>query len=348
MKTTNLPTPARKQSTAPAATTMKAVQQTRYGSPEVLRLADVPRPTIGDDDVLVRVRAAAVNHADWVYTSGRPLIARFAFGWRSPKQSIRGKDLAGRVEAVGEKVTRFGPGDLVFAEVEAGAFAEYAVVPATLLALKPANLTFEQAATVPLSARTALQALRDGGNLRSGQTVLINGASGGVGTYAVQIAKALGAEVTGVASTRNAELVRSLGAVDVIDYTKEDFTTSGRRYDVILDLIGNHSLTNIRRALTPTGTLVLSSGTGSAIFGPMGRIIRALALSPFVSQNLRIFSPTLGTEVLDELRELIESGKLTPAIDRSYSLREAAEAVRYFAEEHARGEVVITVEDQAS
>lgn len=346
--TTNPLTPPRQQTTAPAATTMKAVRQTRYGSPDVLRLADVPRPTIGDDEVLVRVRAAAVNHADWVYTSGRPLIARIAFGWRSPKQSVRGKDLAGVVEAVGKNVTQFRQGDPVFAEVEAGAFAEYAIVPATRLGMKPVNLTFEQAATVPLSARTALQALRDGGDLRSGQTVLINGASGGVGTYAVQIAKALGAEVTGVSSTRNAELVRSLGAVDVIDYTKEDFTSGGRRYDVILDLIGNHSLTTLRRALTHEGTLVLSSGTGSAVFGPMGRIIRALALSPFVSQNLRIFSPTLGTEALDELRELIESGKVTPAIDRSYSLAEAAEAVRYFAEEHAHGKVVITVEEPVS
>ncbi|MCY7286717.1 MAG: NAD(P)-dependent alcohol dehydrogenase, partial [Cryobacterium sp.] len=244
-------------------------------------------------------------------------------------------------------VTQFRSGDHVYAEVEAGAFAEYAVVPATLLALKPANLTFEQAATVPLSARTALQALRGGGKLRPGQTVLINGASGGVGTYAVQIAKALGAEVTGVASTRNVELVRSLGAVDVIDYTKEDFTVGGRHYDVILDLIGNHTLTKLRRALTHNGTLVLSSGTGNAIFGPMGRIIRALALSPFMSQNLRTFSPARGTEVLDELRDLIESGKVTPAIDRTYSLREAPEAIRYFAEEHARGKIVITVEDQA-
>lgn len=289
MKITTPPTTTLRQAIAPAATTMKAILQTRYGSADVLRLADVPTPTIGGDEVLIRVRAAGVNHADWVHTSGRPLIARLAFGWRFPKQSIRGKDLAGQVEAVGKNVTQFRLGDHVFAEVEAGAFAEYAIVPATLLAMKPANLTFEQAATVPLAARTALQALRDGGNLRSGQTVLINGASGGVGTYAVQIAKALGAEVTAVSSTRNTELVRSLGALDVIDYTKEDFTASGRRYDVILDLIGNHTLTQLRRALTHNGTLVLSSGTGSAVFGPMRRIISALALSPFVSQNLRIF-----------------------------------------------------------
>ena len=347
MKLTTPPMATPQQTIAPAATTMKAVRQTRYGSPDVLRLADVPRPTVGDDDVLIRVRAAGVNHADWVYTSGRPLIARLAFGWRSPKQSVRGKDLAGTVEAVGKNVTQFRLGDKVFAEVEAGAFAEYAVVPVALLALKPAGLTFEQAATVPLSARTALQALRDGGRLQPGQTVLINGASGGVGTYAVQIAKALGAKVTGVSSARNSELVRSLGVVDVVDYTREDFTTGGRRYDVILDLIGNHSLTKLRRALTHNGTLVLSSGTGSAVFGPMGRIVRALALSPFVSQNLRVFSPKLGTEVLDELRELIESGKVTPAIDRTYPIRETAEALRYFVEEHARGKIVITIEEQA-
>lgn len=327
--------------------TMEAVTQRSYGTADVLGLEQVAKPVINDDEVLVRVRAAGVNHADWVYTSGRPLIARLAFGLRSPKQIVRGKDLAGQVESVGKNVTRFRPGDEVYAEVEAGAFAEYATVPATLLALKPANLTFEQAATVPLSARTALQALRDGGDLRPGQTVLINGASGGVGTYAVQIAKALGAEVTGVASARNAALVRSLGAVNVIDYTEEDFTTSGSRYDVILDLIGNHSLSRLRRALTHNGTLVLSSGTGNAVFGPMGRIIRALALSRFVSQNLRIFSATLGSEVLDELRELIESGKVTPAIDRSYSLRETPEAIRHFAAGHARGKIVITVEEKA-
>ncbi len=329
------------------ANTMKAVIQRSYGTAAVLRLADAAIPAVGDDEVLVRVRAAAVNHADWVYTSGRPLIARLAFGLRAPKQIVRGKDLAGEVHEVGKNVTQFRLGDEVYAEVEAGAFAEYAIVPAKLLALKPANLTFGQAATVPLSARTALQALRDGGNLRSGQTVLINGASGGVGTYAVQIAKALGAEVTGVASARNAELVRSLGADTVIDYSTEDFTTGGRRYDVILDLIGNHSLSKLRRTLTHNGTLVLSSGTGSAVFGPMGRIIRALALSPFVSQNLRIFAATLGTEVLDELRELIEAGRVTPAIDRSYSLRETPDAIRYFADEHAHGKIVIAVGEQS-
>jgi NADPH:quinone reductase-like Zn-dependent oxidoreductase len=327
-------------------TTMQAIVQRAYGSADVLRLEEVDKPVINDDEVLVRVRAAAVNHADWVYTTGRPLIARLAFGIRKPRQIVRGKDVAGVVEAVGRSVTRFHPGDEVYAEVEAGSFAEYASVAEKLLAHKPANLSFEQAATVPLSARTALQGLRDGGTVQPGQQVLINGASGGVGTFAVQIAKALGAEVTAVCSTRNAELVRSLGADHVVDYTREDFTTSGKRYDVIFDLIGNHSLTACRRALTATGTLVLSSGAGGRVLGPMGRIIRALVLSPFISQNLRVFAATLGRAPLDELRDLIEAGKVTPAIDRTYPLSETAEAIRYFAEEHARGKIVISLKKQ--
>ena len=330
------------------APTMRAIVQRAYGTAHVLRLEDIDKPVITDDQVLLRVRAAAVNHADWVYTTGRPLIARLAFGLRKPQQIVRGKDVAGVVEAVGKNVTQFRPGDEVYAEIEAGGFAEYASVPEKLLAHKPANLSFEQAATVPLSARTALQGLRDGGKVRSGQSVLINGASGGVGTFAVQIAKALGAEVTAVCSTRNAELAQSLGADHVVDYTREDFTTSGKRYDVIFDLIGNHSLTACRRALTPTGTLVLSSGTGGRALGPMGRILRALALSPFISQHLAPFTATLGRAPLDELRGLIESGRITPAIDRIYSLSETAEAIRYFAEEHARGKIVITLNERTN
>lgn len=324
--------------------TMNAIVQHAYGSADVLKLEDIDRPVIGDDEVFVRVRAAAVNHADWVYTTGRPLIARLAFGMRKPRDSVRGKDVAGQVEAVGKNVTRFHPGDEVYAEIDAGSFAEYTRVPESLLALKPANLTFEQAAAVPLSARTALQGLRDGGRVRPGQKVLINGASGGVGTFAVQIAKLLGAEVTAVCSARNAELVRSLGADHVVDYGRDDFTKSGTRYDVIFDLIGNHSLTELRHALTHTGTLVLSSGTGGRLFGPMGRILRALVLSPFISQTLRTFTATRGHEHLDELRGLVESGTVTPAIDRTYPLRETAAAIRYFAEEHARGKIVITME----
>ena len=322
---------------------MQAIVQHAYGSAEVLHVEVVNQPVITDDEVLIRVRAASVNHADWVYTTGRPLIARLAFGLSKPKEMVRGKDVAGVVTAVGQNITRFRLGDEVFAEIEAGGFAQYATVPEKLLAHKPANLTFEQAATVPLSARTALQGLRDGGRVQPGQTVLINGASGGVGTFAVQIGKALGAEVTAVCSSRNAELVRSLGADHVVDYTGEDFTSSGKRYDVILDLIGNHSLTEVRRALSRRGTLVLSSGTGGRVLGPMGRILWAFTLSPFISQNLRTFTASQGRVALDELRALIEAGVVTPTIDRTYPLSETAEALRHFAEVHARGKIVISV-----
>ena len=325
---------------------MKAIVQHAYGSADVLHVEEIMRPVITDDEVLIRVRAASVNHADWVYTTGRPLIARLAFGLRKPKDSVRGRDVAGQVELVGRNVTRFRPGDEVYAEVDSGSFAEYTTVPEDLLAFKPANLTFEQAATVPLSARTALQGLRDGGRVQPGQKVLINGASGGVGTFAVQIAKTLGAEVTAVCSTRNAELVRSLGADHVVDYTLENFTTSGKRYDVILDLIGNHSLSAFRRALSRKGTLVLSSGTGGRVLGPMGRILRALALSPFISQDLRIFTAGRGRVALDELRDLIEAGLVTPAIDSTYPLRDTVEALRHFAEVHAHGKIVISVSEQ--
>ncbi|WP_253904325.1 NAD(P)-dependent alcohol dehydrogenase [Arthrobacter sp. Br18] len=334
-----------KSTTSPDRTTMamKGIVQRRYGTTNVLSHQDVDRPMIQDGEVLVRVRAAAINHADWVYTSGRPLIARLAFGMRKPKKIVRGKDIAGQVEAVGAGVTELRPGDEVYGEVEAGGFAEFAAVPAVLLALKPANLTFEQAATVPLSARTALQGLRSGGNIQPGQKVLINGASGGVGTFAVQIAKAFGADVTGVASTRNAELVRSLGADSVIDYTQGNFTESGVQYDLIFDSIGNHPLSALRRALTQRGTLVLFSGTGGSVLGPMGRIVRALFLSLFIRQNLRTFSAKPGRESLDELRELIESGRIVPAIDRTYPLSEVPEAIRYFVEDHARAKIAITV-----
>ena len=323
--------------------TMMAVVQLAYGATDVLSYEEVAQPLIVADEVLVQVRAAAVNHADWVYMSGRPLIARLAFGLGKPKDKVRGKDVAGVVAAVGADVTGFRIGDEVYAEVVAGAFAEYVAVPEKMLGRKPANLSFDQAATVPLSARTALQALRDGGQVKADDKVLINGASGGVGTYAVQIAKALGAEVTAVCSTRNAALVRSLGADHVVDYTAEDFTQSERRYDVILDLIGNHSLSRLRKVLTRRGTLVLSSGTGSPVFGPMGAIVKALALSPFVSQKLGVFPAVVGTDALDQLRDLVESGRVTPAIDRSYPLSQVPDAVRHLVEEHARGKIVITV-----
>lgn len=329
--------------TAPTTPMMDAIVQTRYGAPDVLEHARIHRPSISEDQVLIQVRAASVNHADWVYTSGRPLIARLAFGLRRPKEPVRGKDVAGVVEAVGADVTEFRPGDEVYGELAAGTFAGYVAAPASLLALKPANLTFEQAATVPLAARTALQALRDGGKVSAGQRVLVNGASGGVGTFAVQIAKSMGADVTAVCSTRNVSRVLALGADTVVDYTREDFTAGGADYDVILDLIGNHPLRRLRRVLSRTGRLVLSSGTGNPVFGPMGRILHALMLSPWVSQTLGVFPAAPGAQELDRLRELIESGAVTPAIDSSYLLRDVPEAIRHFVDEHARGKIVITV-----
>jgi NADPH:quinone reductase-like Zn-dependent oxidoreductase len=322
---------------------MRAITQRSYGDAGVLQLENIPKPTVGENDVLVRVRAAAINYADWFYTTGTPLIARLVFGFGKPKEFVRGQDVAGVVEAVGASVTRFRAGDEIFAEVTSGAFAEFVSVPEKLVATKPANLSFEQAATVPLAARTALQALRAKGGVRPGMTVLVNGASGGVGSFAVQIAKALGAEVTAVASTRNAELVRSLGADHVIDYSAENFTLGTKRYDFILDNVGNHSLGDLRRVLTPKGALVLSSGTGGRIIGPMGRILRALSLNPFVGQAIGAFTATLGAEHLDELRELIEAGRIVPAIDRTYPLEKVPDALRYFSEEHARGKIVIAV-----
>jgi NADPH:quinone reductase-like Zn-dependent oxidoreductase len=322
---------------------MKAIVQRSYGDANVLQLEDIDRPVIGDDEVLLRVRAAGLNHADWVYVSGTPLIARLSFGVAKPKTIGRGKDVAGVIEAVGAGVTAFRPGDEVYGELESGTFAEYVAAPAAQLARKPANLTFEQAATVPLSGMTALLGLRDAGAVKPGQRVLINGASGGVGTFAVQIAKALGAEVTAVCSARNANLALSIGADHVIDYRSTDFTTGTARYDVIFDSIGNHTLTDLRGALTPTGTLVLSSGTGGRVLGPMGRILRSLVVAPFVKHRLVLISGKRGPAILDELRELIEAGHVTPAIDRTFPLAEVPAAMRYFVEEHARGKVAITL-----
>jgi NADPH:quinone reductase-like Zn-dependent oxidoreductase len=264
---------------------MKAIVQRAYGDASVLKIDEIDRPVIGDDDVLVRVRAAGLNHADWVYTSGTPLIARLAFGTRAPRAIVRGKDVAGIVDSVGVNVTAFVPGDEVYGELESGTFAEYVRAPVSLLARKPANLSFEQAATVPLSGMTALLGLRDAGSVKSGQRVLINGASGGVGTLAVQIAKALGAEVTAVCSARSSEQARGLGADHVIDYLAADFTLGTARYDVILDSIGNQPLRALRSVLVPKGVLVLSNGTGGRVLGPMGRILRSVMVAPFVSQN---------------------------------------------------------------
>ncbi len=276
---------------------------------------------------------------------GDPYVARPSFGFGRPKVKIRGTDFAGRVEAVGSDVQRFRPGDEVFGEAD-GAFAEYVCAPDGVVEAKPANLTFEQAAAMPLAANTALIGLRDVARVRPAQQVLVNGASGGVGTFAAQIAKSLGAEVTGVCSTRNVELIRSLGADHVIDYTVDDFARNGRRYDVVLDLVGNRSLTDFRRALTPAGTLVLSGGgvsRGGSMFGPMGLFLKSQLLSRFVRHRLLTLPSRPSKENLAALRELAESGKLTPVIDRTYPLSEAPEAIRYLEVEHARAKVVITV-----
>jgi NADPH:quinone reductase-like Zn-dependent oxidoreductase len=325
---------------------MKAIVQDKYGSPEVLELRAIDKPEIGDDEVLVRIRAAGANPADWAIMSGLPYIARPVYGLRKPKNAVRGTDVAGTVEAVGTGVTRLQPGDEVFGWCSGlgGAFAEYASVSEEALALKPANLSFEQAAAVPMAGLVALQALRDHGGVRAGQKVLINGASGGIGTFAVQIAKALGAEVTGVCSTRNVDLVRSIGADHVIDYTREDFTQKDQRYDFILDNVANHSLSDLRRALAPTGTLVPNGGGfDNHWFASGGRVISAHVLKRFVSHRLRPFLVSLKFEDLVVLKELIEAGKVTPVIDRTYPLSEASQAIGHVGEGHARGKVVITV-----
>ena len=323
---------------------MKAIVHHTYGSPDVLELREIDKPVAKDDEVLVRVRAASVNPADWHFMRGLPYIMRPQAGLGKPKNAVLGRDISGQVEAVGKDVTRFRPGDEVFGEVERGGFAEYTCASEALLELKPANLTFEQAAAVPLAALTALQGLRDAGRVQPEQKVLLIGASGGVGTFAVQIAKMLGADVTGVCSTRNVEMIRSLGADHVIDYTQEDFTGSGRKYDLIFQLAGTRSPSDCRRALTSKGTLVLSSGESSGRWlGPVDRMIKAAVLSPFVSQKLGSFLAKPDADDLQFLKELIESGKVKPVIDRTYSLNEAPEAIRYLEKGHARGKVVITV-----
>jgi NADPH:quinone reductase-like Zn-dependent oxidoreductase len=322
---------------------MRAIVQRAYGTCDVLRLEDIEEPEPGPHDVLVRVHAASVNRADWYVTSGRPAILRVGFGLRRPRVAVRGRDLAGTVTRAGSAVTGFGPGDEVYAETTTGSFAEYACVPERLLATKPINLTFEQAAAVPLAAVTAFQGLRDVGQVQPGQAVLINGASGGVGTFAVQIAKSLGADVTAVCSSRNLGQVRSLGADHVIDYTREDFTGSGPRYDVILDLVGQHPLSSFRAALTRTGTLVLASGNGGPVLGPLGRYLAALTLGPFVPQRLRVLTAKPSRRALEALTALIEAGQVTPVIEDIYTLADTAEALRHLAEQHPRSKLVIAV-----
>src|SRR3712207_34003 len=319
---------------------MKATVQDTYGSPDVLQLRDIDKPEIGDNQILVHVHAAGVNPADWAIMSGLPYIARPVYGLRKPKNAVRGTDGAGTVEAVGTRVRRLQPGEEVFGWCSGlgGAFAEYASVSEDALAPKPANLTFEQAAAVPMAGLVALQALRDHGGVRACHKVLINRASGGIGTFAVQITKALGAEVTGVCSTRNVDLVRSIGADHVIDYTREDFTRSGQQYDFILDNVANHSLSDLRRALTPTGTLVPNGGGfENRWFAGGGRVISAHVLSRFVSQSLRPFLVSPKFEDLLVLKELIEASKMMPVIDRTYPLSELPEAIGHVGGGHARG-----------
>jgi NADPH:quinone reductase-like Zn-dependent oxidoreductase len=316
---------------------VKAIVQNAYGSPDVLELKGIDKPEVKDDGVLVRVRAAALNAGDYFSMRGSPWAIRMMLGFQRPKNHIPGWDAAGHVEAVGKNVTRFQPGDEVFGECN-GACAEYVCADANKFALKPTNLTFEQAAAVPTAALTALQCLRDAGKVQPGQKVLINGASGGVGTFAVQIAKAFGAQVTGVCSTKKVEMVRSIGAAHVIDYTQEDFTKSGHRYDLILDNVGNHSFSGCRRALTPQGILIPNTGHAG-----MGYVIRAFVLSAFMRQQGRPIVAVSNNEDLVVLKELIEAAEVTPVIDRTYPLSETREAFRYLEKGHARGKVVITV-----
>lgn len=326
---------------------MKAIVYHNYGSPDVLQCEEIEKPTAGDDEVLIEVRAASVNPLDWHFVRGSPYFLRMMAGLRKPKITRLGVDVAGKVETVGKNVIQFKPGDEVFG-ASLGAFAEYVCSHENKLALKPAHLTFEQAAAVPVAAITALQGLRDKGRIQPDQKVLINGAAGGVGTFAVQIAKSLGADVTGVCSTRNVDMVRSIGADHVIDHTKEDFAQSGQRYDLILDNVGNRSLWDCRRAMVAKGILVLNGGGSlrqneGRWIGPLASSIAALVLSPFVSQRFVTFLASITKDDLGVLKELIDAKKVTPVIDRSYRLSEVPEAIRYLEEGHARGKVVITM-----
>src|SRR5216117_2109992 len=326
---------------------MKAIVYCDYGLPN-LKLQEIETPTPADDQLLVRVRAASVNPYDWHFVEGTPKIMRLmGVGLRKPKDTRLGVDFAGTVEAVGKNVTQFKPGDDVFGG-RGGAFAEYVCPRANrAVALKPASLTFEQAASVNIAGITALQALRDKGQIQPGQKVLINGASGGVGTFAVQIAKSFGADVTGVCSTKNVDLVRSLGADHVIDYTKEDFAKGEERYDVILDNVPNHSLSECRRILNPNGKYVMIGGGGpndNRWIGPFGRVIHTMVLSPFVSQKMGMMMADANQKDLTVLGDLMQSGKVKPVIDRTYKLSEVPAAIAYLEEGHARGKVVITVE----
>jgi NADPH:quinone reductase-like Zn-dependent oxidoreductase len=330
---------------ATVESTMQAIVQDSYGSSDVLRLAEAARPVIADNEVLVRVRAAGLDRGTWHMMTGRPYLLRvLGFGFRRPKNRVPGIDVAGTVVAVGASVTRLSVGDEIHG-MSRGSFAEYAAAREDKLAPKPANLTFEQAAVVPISAGTALQALTDAGRIEAGQSVLIIGASGGVGTYAVQLAKALGAEVTGVCSPAKLDLVRALGADHVIDYTQDDFADGTHRYDLIIDIAGNPKLSRLRRALTPKGTAVIVGGEeGGRWTGGFGRSLRAPILSLFVSQRLAMLASKERASDLERLRPLIEAGKVTSSVDRTYALDQVPEAMRHLEAGKVRGKVVITTQ----
>ena len=324
---------------------MKAIVYHNYGSPDVLQCEEIEKPTPTDDEVLIKVHAASVNPIDWHLMEGKPSFARLFFGLLKPKDTRFGRDVAGTVEAVGKNVTRFKPGDEVFG-VCAGACAEYACASESRLALKPNNVTFEQAGSVAIAALTALQGLRNKGQIQTGQQVLINGAAGGVGTFAVQIAKSFGADVTGVCSTRNMDMVRSIGADSVIDYTQQDFTKSWQRYDLIFDLVGSHSLSSYRSLLNPKGRYAVA---GIAPGVSMVRLLTRAALiapvlSRFVSQKFVMVATKISKEDLTLMRDLMAAGKVTPVVERHYKLSEAAEAIRYLATGHVRAKLAITLE----
>jgi len=323
---------------------MKAIVYHNYGSSDVLKVEEIEKPTAGDDEVLIKVRAAAANPLDFHFMRGKPYFIRLMSGLRRPKDTGIGRDVAGRVEAVGRNVTEFKPGDEVFGSCR-GAFAEYARASASALVVKPDNVTFEQAASVPVAGFSALQGLRDKGKIQPGQKVLIHAAAGGVGTFAVQIAKSFGADVTSVCSTRNAEMVRAIGADRVIDYTREDFTEGEQRYDLILDCYATHSLSAYRRVLNPEGIYVGVGGPVGSTIGILADLFKSLAFSPFVSQKFVTFMAKRSKEDLTVLRDLMRDGKITPVIDRRYDLDEVQEAIRYLGEGHARGKVLITFEN---
>jgi NADPH:quinone reductase-like Zn-dependent oxidoreductase len=322
---------------------MKAIVFTQYGSPDVLHFTEVEKPAPKDDEVLVKVLMASANPLDWHRMRGAPFLARLTEGFLKPDNPRLGADIAGRVEAVGKNVTEFKPGDEVFGDVGAGGFADYLCAREKNLVLKPGNVSFEAAAAVPVAALTALQGLRNTGHIQAGQTVLVNGASGGVGTFAVQIAKSFGAEVTGVCSTRNLDMVRSIGASHVIDYTQEDFTKNGQRYDLIYDAVGNRSVSDYKRALNPQGRCVIAG------FTTLPRLFQHMILGPLMSRNGKkvglMPTATVNKQDLTTMKDLLEAGKVVPVIDRRYPLSETAEAIRYLEAGHAQGKVIITVQD---